>query len=378
MGTSRRGFLLALAAALLAQAALSSPAHGLELRKVGSFSQPVYATAPAGEKRRLYVAERAGRIAVLQRGRRLRRPFLRITGLVDLAFPRNQFRDQGGLLSMAFSPDYRRSGLLYLLYTHRDGTIHLDEFRRTGNGLRARRSSRRTVLTLPRRSRTDLGGHLEFGPDGYLYASLGIGADSELAQDLGSLAGKILRIDPRVTGTAPYGVPTDNPFASIPGAQPEVFAYGLRNPWRFSFDPKSGDLLASDVGAERFEEVNWLPAGASGWNLGWPLFEGRRPYEGGSATGITFPSLTVSHSPAFCAIVGGYTMRGGTIPALRGRYLYGDVCSGRIHSVRLRGGRAAGRRSLRLAVTYLVSFGRDGRGRLYAVSLLGPVYRFTR
>ena len=280
---------------------------------------------------------------------------------------------------MAFAPDYARSGRLYLLYTHRDGTIHLDEFtRRTRN--RALRSSRRTLLTVPRKGRTDLGGHLAFGQDGLLYASIGQAGHPEASQDLGALTGKVLRIDPAPSAGRPYTVPANNPFLTTPGARPEIFGYGMRNPWRFSFDPANGELVIADVGDERVEEVDVLGAGVGGWNLGWPIFEGGRRHGPGSAAGLTFPALTLSHGRGVCAIVGGYTVRGNRLPKLRGRYLFGDVCSGRLRSVQLRIGSSPVRhaRSERLTVPYLDSFGRDARGRLYALSLLGGVYRLSR
>jgi len=315
---------------------------------------------------------------IVHHGRKLRRPFLDIRRLVDLRFPNNQFRDQGGLASLAFAPDYRTSGRFYVLYTHSGSTIHVDEFRRASAD-HASKSTRRTVLEVPRRGRTDLGGQLEFGPDGYLYVSLGQGADPGSSQDLGRLTGKLLRIDPHPVAGAAYVVPPDNPFVGRAGARPEVFDYGLRVPWRFSFDRPSGDLIVGDVGESRFEEVDVLGPGDAGSNLGWPFFEGRHRNEPGGPGGLTFPALVKPHSVGgFCAIVGGYVARGRLLPSLRGRYLYGDVCTGAVRSARLGASRARGDRSEHLTVRYLDSFGRDARGRLYAVSLLGPVFRIGR
>jgi glucose/arabinose dehydrogenase len=255
--------------------------------------------------------------------------------------------------------------------------MHVDEFRRSSESpVHASAASRRTVLTSPRRGRTDLGGQLEFGPDGYLYIGLGQGDDPAASQDLGQLTGKILRIDPRATPSAPYSIPPGNPFATRPGARPEIYDYGLRVPWRFSFDRPTGNLLVGDVGDESFEEVDVLGAGAAGANLGWPYFEGRHRHDPGPATGLTFPALVKPHGfGSFCAIVGGYVGRGGAPPSLRGRYLYGDVCSGKLRSARLSSGGARGDRSEHRTVRYLDSFGRDARARLYAVSLFGGVFR---
>ncbi len=373
------GLAAGVALFFLAQYAMASPATALRLHRVANFKQPVDVTAPPGDKRDLFVVERAGKIEIVRHGRKLHRPFLDIRGLVDLDFPNNQFRDQGGLVSLAFAPDYRRSGLFYVFYTHRDGTLHVDEFRRSPSSPnRALVSSRRTLFALPRHGqRTDLGGDLEFGPDGMLYIGFGEGIDPASAQDLGALTGKILRIDPTPSAGAPYTVPGSNPFVGVAGARPEVYASGLRMPWRFSFDPATGDLIVGDVGDEQFEEVDLLTAADAGANLGWPFFEGRHRHESGGPGGLTFPELVRPHSFQSCAIVGGYVIRGHRLPSLRGRYDYGDVCTRQIRSARLGPHRARGDRSEQLAVPYLDSFGRDARGRLYAVSLLGAVYRIT-
>jgi glucose/arabinose dehydrogenase len=363
---------------VVAQALLAASAGALGKERVGRFEQPVYVTAPPGGSGALYVVERKGRIEVLRNGRERRRPFLDIRHLVDLRFPNNHMRDQGGLASMAFAPDYRASGRFYLFYTHRDGTIHVDEFlRKRGSRDRASPASARTVLSVPRNGvRVDLGGHLEFGPDGFLYAGFGYGRDRDSSQDLGTLTGKILRIDPRATAEAPYGVPADNPFSLEPGARPEIFVYGLRMPWRFAFDPRTDDLVVADVGELQAEEVDVLGPQDAGANLGWPLYEGFHEHvPGGDA--LTFPVLTVAHERGLCAIVGGYVIRGRGPGSLRGRYLYGDVCTGKLRSARLAVPRASGDRSERLTVPYLVSFGRDARGRLYGVSVDGPVYRLS-
>jgi glucose/arabinose dehydrogenase len=257
----------------------------------------------------------------------------------------------------------------------------VDELRRSpSDPNRADARSGRTVLTVGPSGRDDFGGHLAFGPDGYLYVGLGFGSRPDDAQDLSSLRGKLLRIDPRLAGEAPYTVPPDNPFAGRAGARPEVFAYGLRNPWRFSFDRVTGNLLIGDVGQDVAEEVDLLPRGAAaGANLGWPLFEGRRAGEdGGSSISHVPPILERLHSRGFCALIGGYVVRDRALRGLRGRYVYGDLCSGAVHAVRISRGRARRDRRLRLYVRLLTSFGEDARGRLYAVGIRGHVYRFVR
>jgi glucose/arabinose dehydrogenase len=378
VGKRWRAVIVVAGLCLTAQASLAGSADALSKRMLARFTQPTYVTAPPGESRELYVLERKGRIRIIRDGHAVGRPFLDIRPLVDLRFPNNHFRDQGGLVSMAFAPDYRESGRFYLFYTHRDGTIHVDEFLRArGSHSRASEAGARTLLSVPREgARLDLGGHLEFGPDGYLYAGFGYGRDRESSQDLGVLTGKILRIHPTPVGEAPYSIPPDNPFAQDPAARPEIYVYGLRMPWRFAFDPRTGRLIVADVGEARQEEVDVLGPEDAGANLGWPRYEGFHAHVRGDE-GLTFPVLTVPHKHGFCAIVGGYVVRGGGPGSLGGRYVYGDVCTGKVRSARLAGSGASGDRSDHLTVPYLVSFGQDARGRLYAVSIDGPVYRIT-
>jgi glucose/arabinose dehydrogenase len=232
-------------AALLA---LSVPAQSDAAgRLVAQAKQPIQATAPRGDGR-LFVLERRGLVRVVRGGRLRSRPFLDIRGLVRLPFPNDQYRDQSGAFSLAFAPDYRRSGRLYVLYTGRDRRIHVDEFTLArGSPEHASARSRRAVLSLPQEGLRDLGGDLVFGPDGHLSVSLGQGNRAERSQDLGRLNGKLLRIDPRPADGRPYTIPPGNPFAMRPGARPEIFAYGLRNPWRFTFWHRQ--LILADVGS---------------------------------------------------------------------------------------------------------------------------------
>jgi glucose/arabinose dehydrogenase len=322
---------------------------------VGDFRQPVHVAGTAAQPRAAYVLERGGR-AWRVGGNGRRRLFLDARRFVRLLAPREHERDQGGAFALALPPRHRAGGRVYLLYTRRDGRVHLDEFRPRRGG---RVAPPRTILSVRRTSRIDVGGEIAFGPDGLLYASFGFGRVPESSQDPGTLAGKLVRVDPR---------------ARAPRA--EVVASGLRVPWRFSFDRPTNRLIATDVGQSAFEEVNVLRLGARApANLGWPFFEGReRRMEGGPAEPAP-PALAVAHGTGMCAIVGGYLMRGRALPRLRGRYLYGDVCSGRLRSVDLTRARARDDRSERTVVPYLVSFGRDGAGRLYAVSVDGRVLR---
>jgi glucose/arabinose dehydrogenase len=312
----------------------------------------VHVTGSSREPHAFYVLERGGRVWRVGPGGS-RRLVLDARRVVRLRTPQNQVRDQGGAFAVALPPRYRPGARLYMLYTREDGRVHLDEFRPE------RPKQPRTLVSVTRRSLVDVGGDAAFGPDGLLYASFGFGDRPEASQDPARLNGKIVRVDP-----------------SDRAARPQLFASGLRVPWRFSFDSPRHRLIVGDVGESAFEEINVLPLRAGRpANLGWPYFEGRERRTQGGPRGLTPPRHALRHRQGICAIVGGYVARTPTLPGLRGRYLYGDVCSGRLRSVRLGAGRALGDRFEQAVVPYLVSFGRDGAGRIYAVSLEGRVYR---
>lgn len=369
--------LLALSSAALAAAAPAGWAASFRLERVTRTDSPVYVTAPPGDAR-LFVVGRRGRVDIVKNGRRLRRPFVDVRALGQLDDPDRIEVDHGGLLSLAFAPDYATSGLFYVWYTNRDGQIHVDELRASrANPDVALATSRRTVLTVERETRFELGGQVQFGPDGLLYIGFGYGPNPAESQDLSSLRGKLLRIDPRPSGGAAYTIPGDNPFVSTPGARPEIYAYGVRVPWRFSFDRRTGDLVLPDVGEARFEEVNFVPAGqAAGANFGWPMFEGTEPRDGTPSGDVIFPSLVRRHGPDVCAIIGGPVVRDRPVRRLYGRFLYADLCTGEMRSARLGSPRARGDRSEGRLV-HPVSFGEDARGRVYVADVFGPVYRIV-
>jgi glucose/arabinose dehydrogenase len=288
-----------------------------------------------------------------------------------------------GLLSMAFARDYATSGLFYVYFTDRSGDIHIQELKRASAD-QADRASARDLITIRHREFSNHdGGQLQVGPDGRLYAGVGDGGGAGdphgNGQNLGTDLGKLLRIDPRhPAGGRAFGV-SGNPFTSRRGAQPELWAYGLRNPWRFSFDRRTGDLVIADVGQDTQEEIDFARRGhGRGANYGWSVFEGRRRFKSGTARGAVRPRVVKGHSAGYCSITGGYVVRDRTLKSLYGLYVYGDLCQSRLRSVKLGRRRgASGDRALSVSVNQLVSFGEDARGRVYAVSLGGRVYRLA-
>ncbi|MBA2371516.1 MAG: PQQ-dependent sugar dehydrogenase [Chloroflexi bacterium] len=366
---------------------------------MGRFEQPVYATSPPRD-RRLFVVERTGRIWVVDRGRRLTRPFLDLSRRVSVS----GFEE--GLLSLAFAPDYASSGRLYVDYTDLRHRTIVEEFRRSSEPNVADRRTARQVLVIPNPTERHHGGLVLFGPDGHLYIGQGDGGiyrdPTFPAQRLDNLHGKILRIDPRAHGARPYRVPPDNPFVGRPGRD-EIWIYGLRNPWRFGFDPSTGTLVIGDVGELIAEEIDIAPDAAL--NFGWSCLEGRATYASGGPPSCaravppalelirgslratnedTAPTVTrgrprvstrLSVGKPVCSIVAGVSVENRSLPSLHGRHLYGDFCDSSIRSFLLESGRVVDQRTTGLEVFLLSSFGTDAAGRVYATSLAGPVYR---
>jgi glucose/arabinose dehydrogenase len=358
--------------------ATSSARRGARLVRVGTFADPVYATSPPQDRHRVFVVQQAGRIMVLRDGKKLPAPFLDIT-------PKVRSGGEQGLLSMAFAPDYATSRRFYVDYTDTRGDTRVVEYRAASDD-RADPASARQVLFQTQPEANHNGGLLLFGPDGLLYVGLGDGGGAGdrhgphgNAQNFGSLLGKILRIDPRAAGGRPYSIPAQNPFVGRAGARGEIYAYGLRNPWRFSFDRSTGAMTIGDVGQDAVEEIDFARrGGARGANFGWRVFEGRSRYTPGeTAPHARRPVITRLHSSGYCSITGGVVVRDPNVPALRGRYLFADVCKQRIESARLSPGRARSQRMTSLKAPSIVSFGEDALGRVYAVSLAGPVYRLA-
>lgn len=371
--------LLALLAPVQAEAAPAASVVSL-----GDFANPVYVAVAPGEPDLLFVVERPGQIQVLRNESRLPLPFLDIRNLV-LGRPDADAGSEQGLLSMAFPPDYAQSRRFYVAFTNNDGDIEIDEFRRLpDNAVRAGPGTRRVLLVIAHRgAKNHNGGQLQFGPDGLLYISTGDGGSlsprGEPARKLNSLLGKILRISPLPAGARPYGIPSSNPFVGQPGRN-EIFAYGLRHPWRFSFD--GARIAIGDVGQGRQEEVNLLPtAHARGANFGWPQFEGNLVFDN-SRPGphpATFPIFVYAHNAGRCAIIGGYIVRDATLPALTGRYLYGDTCTGEIRSfiARVSDQEAIGDRPAEITLPGLSGFGQGFNATIYTAQVSGRVSRLA-
>jgi glucose/arabinose dehydrogenase len=365
------------AAASSSTTAATSP----KLTQIGKFSNPLFVTQPPADRSRLFIVEQRGKIRLMKAGHLRAKPFLDVSGLISCCSER-------GLLGLAFAPDYATSRRFYIDYTDTSGNTRVVEYRRSlTNADVADAAHPRVVLTQVQPEQNHNGGEVTFGPDGKLYIGLGDGGGGNdqhgllgNAQNLGTLLGKILRIDPLPAGGAQYTSPPDNPFVGTPGARPEIWAYGLRNPWRFSFDRKTGGLAIGDVGQDAVEEIDWsaAPTAGKGLNFGWRPFEGTRAnFPGESAPNAVPPVAQYEHSTGGCSVTGGYVMRDPRLPRLAGRYLYGDLCTGRISMASLHEGRLAAISlgQLPFKVSLLASFGQDSLGHIYVVSLQGPVYR---
>jgi glucose/arabinose dehydrogenase len=348
-------------------------------KKLGNFKDPVYVTGPGGARGLRFVIEKAGMIKAVG-------PSGQTSKFLDI---RSRVSDDGerGLLSVAFPPDYSQSGLFYVYYTDNHGDIVIvEEERSNDNPRKARAKSGRQVIKIRHREAANHnGGQLQFGPDGYLYFATGDGGDGgdppENSQNLDSMLGKLIRIDPRRSGDQPYTVPSSNPFVGVPGAD-EIYSYGLRNPYRFSFDREDGHLVIGDVGQETWEEVDYeTPADARGANFGWDAYEGYGLFDSSDASPIppgpvTPPIHQYKHVNGNCAITGGYISRDPRTPSLFGRYIYADYCKGQIRSLIPTAGGATDDQAVGLSsFGGISSFGEDAKGHLYVADLSsGGVY----
>ncbi len=359
--------------------ATTAPAGAAKVRlvQVGRFRQPVAVTGAPGDPSRVFVLQRAGQVMLVLNGHTRAQPFLDISGQVY-----SEGSDEQGLLGVAFPSDYASSGLFYLDYTIPGNDIRVVQYRRSAaNPNLANPASARVLLTIDHHRYTNHnGGQLAFGPEGDLYVGVGDGGSEDDPEDNGqntdTLLAKILRIDPSPSGG--YSIPAGNPFAGQPGKRAEIWAYGLRNPWRFSFDRSTGALIIGDVGQDLQEEIDYVkPGSGAGANFGWSIWEGDRRNKPGTAPHAVFPTLVALHSSGYCAIIGGDVVRDRSLKALYGRYLFGDYCHHQIESVRITRGRATDLRATGLNVSETSSFGEDARGHIYIASLGGTVYRLA-
>jgi glucose/arabinose dehydrogenase len=358
---------------------------GIGLKKVGLFDHPVYIDGAPGAPRLLFVVEQPGRISVLRSGHVLPQPFL------DLSAQVGYDGGERGLLSIAFPPDYATSASFYVYYNDAAGNIRVDEFKRR-TPTRAATGTERHVIVIPHPDNANHnGGQMQFLGN-LLYLGTGDGGSGgdppNNAQNKDVLLGKLLRIDPRSNGGMPYSVPASNPFVGKPGRD-EIYSYGLRNPFRFSFDTVTAAqprIAIGDVGQNRFEELDYTTvAAARGANFGWDALEGFAPYtEDNSGTanpgGTTKPIFAYSHGRAggSCSIIGGFVVADRHLRFLYGRYVYADLCEGQLRSLVPHLKRAGGDRKLGLAVASPTSFGEDDAHHLYVSSLDGPVYRLIQ
>ena len=346
---------------------------GLEL-VVEGIVKPSFVTAPAGDAR-LFIVEREGRVRIVKDGALLATPFLDIRSRVNSTGER-------GMLGLAFDPQYAQSGRFYVFYVDLSGSVVVERLQSTP-GSDVAGGSGGIVISIPHGGSEHHGGMLAFGPDGMLYLGPGDGGccgdPQNRGRDASTLLGKILRLD--VSGSGAYTIPAGNPFVGRAGARPEIWAMGLRNPWRFSFDAPGGMLYIGDVGDNAREEVDAVPATSAGRDFGWSTMEGTacfKPSTGCSRAGLTMPVLEYTHADG-CSVTGGYVYRGTRIPELTGHYLYADYCRGWLRSFRLTSdGAAAEQKTWGVTVPQALSFGRDGAGELYVVSGSGRIWRIVK
>jgi hypothetical protein len=357
----------------------SGPAIGTGARLqeiVTGLSAPLYLTTPPGDAARLFIVEQTGAIRLMKDGVLLTDPFLDLSSRISTGGER-------GLLGLAFYPDYAATGRFIVHFTDQAGNTNVSRFQVSSNPDVADPASELVILTADQPFANHNGGQVAFGPDGYLYLGLGDGGGSgdpgNRGQNSSELLGSVLRID--VRSSEPYAVPADNPF--LQSAAPEVWSYGLRNPWRFSFDRATGDLYLADVGEGLWEEINISTAaagGGKGVNYGWNIMEGMHCFGQSSCdqTGLTLPVFEYSHGEG-CSITGGYVYRGSAIPELQGHYFYGDFCQGWVRSLRYAEGIVTDRTewpSLTPGASVL-SFGEDAAGELYVLDQEGKVSKIV-
>lgn len=356
-----------------ASAVLKTIATGLDF--------PLYLISAPHDNSRLFVVEKGGVIRIIKNGTLLKSPFLDIRNLVSRG-------SEQGLLGFAFDPDYVKNGRFYVSYTDTAGNSSIVRYLVSGNPDIARPAADRFLLKIDQPYANHNGGEIAFGPDGHLYIGMGDGGSGNdpygNGQDLTDLLGSILRID--VRSTEGYTIPPENPFTGRSSVRPELWDYGLRNPWRFSFDRKTGDLYIADVGQNAREEINVAPAAkgrGKGLNYGWNIMEGNictpAINRNCDMAGLVLPVLDYDHSGGNCSVTGGYVYRGSDIPGIQGTYFYADYCAGWVRSFKYSNGMATDQKewdSLSPGGN-ITSFGEDSNGELYIITSQGGIYRIA-
>ena len=379
-------------------------ANDLAVMKVADVpAKALYITQPKGETDRLFVLNQKGMIYIIRNGLTLKTPFINISDRVHGSLTPGS---EEGLLGLAFHPDYNNNGYFYLNYVNKNDSSIVSRFSVSKDPNIADKKTEKIILGIPQPYGNHNGGHLAFGPrDGMLYIGFGDGGKwgdpYNNAQDLNSLLGAILRIN--VDKGDPYSIPADNPFFNQGSKRAEIFCYGLRNPWRFSFDRETNDLTIGDVGQNLWEEINWLSWEKSlGANFGWRTMEGDHcynPEDFCDTTGLIMPVFEYPNNASYlkiligmdereatgCSVTGGYVYRGTENPRLWGTYIFGDYCTGRIWSFTLNNGKPSNFQNLRTELKkhskdvplFISSFGEDSFGELYVVDYLGAIYKFV-
>ena len=348
------------------------------LVRVASTDEAVEIKAAPGYRKLMFVVNRDGRVMVLRNGRILRRPFLDISNRVQSG------GSEQGMLSIAFPADYKKTKRFYVYYNRSNGDVTIDEFRRT-TAVRAKRSTRRHVISIPHRfAENHNGGTMNFYKGDLFFGTGdggGAGDTRGNSQDLGSLLGKMIRIDPRARNGKPYTVPSSNPFVGRRGRD-EIFAYGFRNPFRWSFDFHAGSpprFAIGDVGQDAYEEVDYVRFGtAKGGNFGWNNCEGFSDFESNCPSSTIKPVLALSHDDGNCSVIGGLVVRDPKVPALKGRYIFSDFCNSATRSFKPRFGRVGSTRSTGISKPSITSYGESAAHEVFATSTDGSVYRLTQ
>ncbi|MFK7804999.1 MAG: PQQ-dependent sugar dehydrogenase [Anaerolineae bacterium] len=353
----------------------AAPVNAIELEWVaGGFAKPLLVTHAGDE--RLFVVEQQGTIRVMAADGTVGNvPFL---NMIDRT---NSGRNEQGLLGLTFHPNYQQNGRFFVNYTHADGSTVVSEFNVTSDPDLADPNSERQLIKIEQPYANHNGGMIEFGPDGYLYIGMGDGGSQNdpenRAQNLNSLLGKILRID--VDSAQPYGIPADNPFVNDDNARNEIWSYGWRNPWRFSFDSATGDMLVADVGQNQIEEISLNSAGVGGLNFGWRIFEGNECNLDDCSTGELQPAIAqYNHVDGHCSVTGGYMHRGSENPSLYGNYFFADYCSSQMWRLFPNADGSYNMAMLSRPGFFISSFGEDVNGEIYLTNQVGgEVYKIV-